>query len=220
MASCLLQKYVILKKELTAEEKNHLEAELKFERSLGNYLSDTPGCPDDLWESIQIKAESKNPKVSYSGVIISFLAAAAAVALIFLSSAPIDKSSVFELSKVSEFTKLSETSTDIKEIEQFLLKNNIKLKIDSDKMSNYSHDLKLLGAYRAKVGDQEVVALLFTCCGEPVKVILMPKESLAVKVMAHHAISGNVVATNTIDDYKIGVIGQHKGSGNLVSMLY
>ena len=182
---------------LTGKQLEHFRKEKVLEEKINQRLEDGITCPTDLWQSICTKigrGKSKSPKkIIYFS---TFLSAAACLTIFFFLNK--NETAIFKVPlTLSELKNSSKTKTELLDVNNFLKVNNVDLKLNE--FVEGGHPKKLIGASLEKVGNEEVVTLLFNCCGFPVKIYVLPKGSAAEKF---------VVAEDTA--WKKGIEGQVK----------
>ena len=165
---------------LTEEELIHLNNERAFEEKVGSAFKDAPSCPADLLNDVlkEIDNEGKNYFLVYK--LIGVAAIAALLAFIFLLPKAGTQGPKVPMT-VAELQKMSLTGDKLDDINSYLSKRNISLELT--KFMPEHHEKTIIGAAVEMIAGEEVVTLMFTCCGRPAKIYLLPKGSDAERLI-------------------------------------
>ena len=102
------------------------------------------------------------------------------------------------------------------DITQFFASEQIDLEV-LEATDDY-HALELIGARRASMNKETVHEIYYTCCGEPIRVIVAPNGSRAASRLLHNVSKGNVQQARNIGKYVVGLLSSHKAPGLLDSV--
>jgi hypothetical protein len=173
---------------LTAAQLEHLRKEKVFEEKISNRLKENSSCPDQLWQSICFPKDHAQTK-EIAGITVP--------------------------RSIAELKKSSSTSDDLKEINRFLTKHKVSLKLLE--ILDDKHAQRIIGAGVEMIGNEEVVTLLFDCCGYPVKVYVLPKDSSAEKiVLDEDAKWKDGIRVQTKEgNYRLALVSKHGGNNIL-----
>ncbi|MCM8542921.1 MAG: hypothetical protein NE328_21820 [Lentisphaeraceae bacterium] len=199
---------------LSEEELKHLNNERAFEESIGNVLNDTPACPENLLSDIVKKAVHEDKKSFLKIKLVAIAAIAACIAALFLiPKEPVVQQELVSLvpTSVDELKGKSLTGDQLDDINRFLAEKKISLELTS--VVGSGHPKKIIGAGVEKVAGEEVVTLLFTCCGRPAKVYLIPKGSKAEEMIIHD--DSGIQAMVKKGNYRLAVSSPHNSESLL-----
>ncbi|NQZ56327.1 MAG: hypothetical protein HRT88_02500 [Lentisphaeraceae bacterium] len=194
---------------LSEAELEHLKNEKEFEKEVSTVLKDDIKCPDALWQSVceQVEEEENNNSSKKSKVwLFSTFAVAAAIVFIFLRPVvhyELQPQSLAQL-KASRLIE-----NDLTKVNSFLTRNAVPFKLHefNDKMH---HNISLIGATEEEISGEKVTTLLFNCCGDPVKVYILPKNSKAEQYISKENSSWKSgMTTAMVNDYRLAVVSQH-----------
>lgn len=161
--------------QLSAKELEHLKNERSLEEGIGNCLKDAPCCPLSVFDCV------KKEKKHFAGVaVIAAFTVAACLALVFMIPKKGTTGSKVPLS-VSDLKSEAKTGSTLDEVNRYLEEKKISLEVL--KFENEHHTKELIGASIEIIADEEVVTLMFTCCGRPAKVYILPRKSKAEDCM-------------------------------------
>jgi len=192
-----------LEKHLSEEDLEHLEREKHLDSKISEHLKKGVKCPEALWNSVcqQIESEKKLPEKKHLKlfyVLVSAVAAAIVFAFIWQpQQSDYMPLSVIELEQSSKVTELAA-------VNELLSAKGISLEL-GDVAQPGHHTKRLLGAGVELVAGEEVVTLLFECCGKPVKILVLPKNSKAQRIVAKS--SSGVVAS--VNNYQLALFSKH-----------
>lgn len=170
-------------KMLSEKELQHLNNERAFEECIGNALNDAPSCPENLFPQIVKEIAQEDKKSFLKLKLVAIAAIAACLAALFLFPSQEQKVELVNIvpSSVEELQSKSLTGNKLDDINKFLAEKHISLELTS--VVGGHHPKTIIGAGMEIVAGEEVVTLLFTCCGRPAKVYLLPKGSKAEKLV-------------------------------------
>lgn len=203
--------------QLSAEELKHLNNEKAFEESIGSSLNDAPACPDNLFTGVvkQLAHEDKKSFLKYK--IAAFVAIAACLAFIFLLPKPGTDGPKVPMS-VAELKSQSLTGDQLDDINKFLIQKQIDLELTS--LAEGHHAKVIIGAGLELIAGEEVVTLMFTCCGRPAKVYILPKNSVAEKTILNDNKDwkSSIQALVKKGNYRLAVSSPHNSESILNSI--
>ena len=192
---------------LTKDELEYLKDERLFEEKIGDSLRSAPACPSDLLSNTFRQIGEKKKKSNFK---IKILAAAVAAALFLFYMLPKPGTSGVNVPQtVAELQKMSKTGSSLDDINKFLTEKSIRLEVL--KFKEEHHEKTIIGAGVEIVAGEEVVTLLFTCCGRPAKVYLLPKDSAAEKFIVNDSNDwkGSIQALVKKGNYRLAVSSPH-----------
>ena len=168
--------------QFSEDELKHLSNERAFDKSISNSLAEAPACPENLLADVlkQVDREEKKTFLRYK--VIAVAALAACLALIFLLPKPGTTGDLVPQT-IAELEKMSLTGNTLDDINEYLSKKNIDLEVTEFLPEH--HVKTIVGAGIETIAGEEVVTLLFTCCGRPAKVYVLQKGSGAEKFIVN-----------------------------------
>jgi hypothetical protein len=194
-------------------ELEHIRKEKHFEEVLNNHLTSGVSCPDHLW--LEIIKEIKSKK---KPILLYLLTSAAALAacLMFFFKSDIEAERPSTIAELNAASLIKGTLIDVN---RFLSENKIDLTL-SKMMVSPNHTQKIIGANIENIDGDEIVTLYFDCCGSPVKVYILPKESNAEKFVQKKDSSwnDNIKAQSKSGNYRLALIAKHGGMNILSSL--
>lgn len=180
----------------------------------------------------EIPTENSVTKNKINPFLMSFLAAAAAV-LITLSlqegqkntqdpNNPLNFASetgqmtpqkLFDIPlTLEEFKKQTLNTNSIAKTQQLFTSSNFNLNIAEPKHNH--HKVEFIGAQKHQLNGEEVITLHYSCCDEPMKVIITCKGGDVCKHLTNSLSNENsapIQSTIEIDKYRLALIGRHRG---------
>ena len=111
---------------------------------------------------------------------------------------------------LKDMEKQSTGAHDLKAAQQFLVANNFDLNITNPNTSN--HDVKFVGAKKTTFEGEEVMVLYYSCCGEPMKVLISCKggkfcDHIKEDMVSDHP--SNIKFQKIVNNYRVALIGAH-----------
>lgn len=216
---------------LSAEARERVGAEMRFENALADTLGQDAECPDDVWARTRAliagqEAPRRSVRVAFRRWYWGAGALAAAATLAFLVSlllpvnTPLSPAIVLAAESVEELASYSETAAGLESVQAYLDRQfaNVTLSLPAaSEMSSAHHSVQLLGARMETSTPEPVVELLFGCCGYPVKVVMAKRGSATAGEIGRAAAdgSGQVQATRVVGGYVTAVVGDHPAHGLL-----
>ncbi len=212
---------------LTPEDRERLAAEMRLEAGLAERLCQCPACPEALWKRLEL--QMNNGAARRRRTSLTF-AAAAAVALVIgtawfggiasgLFPGKYDNTvgAVSGLAIPDEtpeaFAAHAETPAPAtrEATEKFLLDNNIHLAINDYHEVNPKsrHDVRLVGACKGNCPERTLYEVLFTCCGQPVKIVIAKKGTGGDKMIGKARKCGEIQDMVGMGEYTVAVVGKH-----------
>lgn len=213
---------------LTPEEQERLTADIQFDRGLSERLSEDAACPTDVWERTKALLTQQSTEEETTVPFIAkprrrsllwgagTLAAAAALAFMISSFTPVGAPSnaspiILEAATIDDLKEQSQVPGDLKAIEEFLHANSIDLNLlqeDSISMAKVHSPIKLVGA--KLIDGSNCVELYAGCCKEPVKILVVHRDSEAAKLIGQATGTDNdLQCTRIVGDYLTAVVGKH-----------
>lgn len=210
---------------LSPEMQERLAAEMRLEAGLAERLCGDTQCPEALWKRLQL--EMNNGPARRRRLPFTF-AAAAAVCLVVGAAwsggvlprvFPGFSDNIAEAGPVlaipdetlEAYASHAETAATRESIERFLLDNNIHLALnDVHAMHPDSrHDVKLVGACTGKCKEKTLYEVMFTCCGQPVKIAIAKQGTSGAEMIAKSRKCHEVQESVVMGEYVVAVIGKH-----------
>ena len=175
----------------------------------------------------EIKAKKT---IEFKPYIMSFLAAAAAVVITLsiqnkvssnteqpLAQKPImvkptiqNSPDLWSAPVSVEILKNQEMNAkSIQDAQQLLVSNNFN--IDITKPNSSMHDVKFIGAQKETFNGEEIIVLMYSCCGEPMKVLVTCAGGKACQQISSElkATDSKIKFDKIIDKYRLALIGDH-----------
>ena len=176
------------------------------------------------------EVETKKP-IDFKPYIMSFFAAAAAVMITLsvqdkvtpntaqpIAQAPVESNNLLKNSadlwtvpvSVDVLKHQSTNAKSLQDAQQLLVANNFN--IDITKPNESYHDINFLGAKKEVFNGEEVMVLFYSCCGEPMKVLVTCAGGKACAQITNELKqdSGSKVKFDKlIDKYRLALIGDH-----------
>lgn len=219
---------------LNPGDQERLRTDVQFDRGVNERLQEGSSCPLEVWErtkALLIKhSEAKStsttvafrPKRRSMMWGVGTLLAAAGLAFVISTLAPFYAGLnatpiILEAATIDELVSQSKVKAEPQAIEAYMHANNINLDLvpeDSIAMAQFHSPLKLVGASRTE--DGEYVELFVGCCKEPVKIIIVHRNSASAKKLGGACgLDCDVQATRIVGDYLTAVVGKHPAHGLL-----
>lgn len=167
---------------LSVEELEHLRKEKAFEEAIGSKLSEAPCCPENLFADVkkELAKGTKRPFAKYA--TLAAVAIAACILFVFLLPKAGTTGNKVPMT-VAELKSQSLTGDQLDDVNKFLSERGISLELTS--VAGGHHAKNIIGAGIELVAGEDVVTLMFTCCGRPAKVYLLPKGSKAEELIVN-----------------------------------
>ena len=211
---------------LNPVEQQQLARDVQFERGLSERLAAEADCPDDVWERTKAllldKAAAEETVVPFKkrrprrhSVLYGAGSLVAAAVLAFTTtmlggstnSAPI----FLHAATIDDLAKRSVVEANLEAIQAFMHENNIHLDLlpeNSISMAKIHTPIQLVGASKDDASD--CVELFAGCCRQPVKILIVHRDSEAAKLIGQATNSEcDVQATRIVGDYLTAVVGRH-----------
>lgn len=216
---------------LEPTERELLAADAQFERRLGEKLAEPVACPDSVWEEIEMRARPTVVLTGNSGgssasmprrTMWAAATLAAAASLAFMISMALnfgaddgDTAIVSAASTVEELQRRAETDSTVEGAQAYFKAHDLPFEIDFSAERLFPpplevHKLDFLGMGTEQVNDELISEALFNCCGKPVKVLIMPRDSDAAVVVGRAmAIGSDVLAMQRRGKYLVAIVAEH-----------
>lgn len=218
-----------LDKSLTPENKANLAGEIKLERAIGERLSRGAKCPDDLWQRTMAAVEERASVVEFkprrkwmyaATALAAMLALTMAGLLINYNSAP--RASILAMEKGTTIEMLQAQAElqghDTDAVNAFLKEHGFNLAmITADVQIPGDHHTPrvLLGMRPATNRGEDVMELLFNCCGRPLKVVVAKKGGETAREIGDAMADGRIQSSRRVGDYVTALVGRHEALGLL-----
>lgn len=214
---------------LSESERERLSAEMRLESALADRLGQYAECPEDLWNRTLAMVEQSKID-SGEKTVIEFrptarrrwfigavsLVAAACLAFVISVLAPVQpnatSSVVLAAQSVQELVARSEVTAEFESVQDYIHQHSIDLDIHApgDIENHGHHGVSILGADTEQVGGEKVVELLVECCGYPVKVLMVERDSAIAHEIALAVVQGSdVQAVRSVGRYITAVVSKH-----------
>lgn len=209
---------------LTPEDRKRLEGEMAFERACADALSKDAACPNEVWQrTLEALPESAAPAPNTLPWYWKPVAALAAAMIVMISLFAIRVNmappTFLELTELNVNT-LGETNQlnqpTLAELNAFLEDRNFDVALMPPKRGH--HPVRFLGARESSFHNERVVELLFSCCGKPMKVALIPQGGDAAEAAGKALGDGLVKESRPVGSQLAVLVGRHS-SPKLLSYL-
>lgn len=205
---------------LIPAERDRIEKEQRLERALADRLAGGECCPELVWKRVHSLVQQKNTNIRGWRALRTATAAAAAAAAIMVAY------SVLRPAGAQDFTVMAATSVDELEslcahevpadeqnVGSFLAERGIPLEMADLNAWNRSHRHKvdLLGVHECRYQGEPVIEILFACCRQPAKVVLVRADGVAAAHLREAAGKDgtHVKVARVMGDRLAGVISRH-----------
>ena len=197
-----------LESHLTSTQLKYLQREKKLEERITEKLNSGKECPPEVWQDVLNQVQKNNSRVRLT--VLSVIVAAAAV-LTIAFTVDFNDYGPNVPSTVAELQSMSQTEASLDGINGFLAGKNINLKLNE--LPQGYHKKEVIGAGVEIIAGDEIVTLLFQCCGEPVKVYVLPRDSAAEKKVHDHDSDwkDGVKGQTRMGNYRLAVVSKHGG---------
>lgn len=216
----------------TVAEKANLSAEMKFERKLAEQLGRGVSCPNDVWqrtlEAIEQKAapvEQFRPRRNWMYAVTAMAAMLAiTVAGLFVRVNLVSPHppTVLAIAKGTTIAMLEEEaqlrSRDTDSVNAFLKEHGFNIAMTSADVQvpgDHHTPRQLLGLRPAVNRGEDVMELLFNCCGRPLKVVIAKTGTKTAREIGDLMAEGKLQATRHVGDYVAALVGRHETYGLL-----
>lgn len=200
---------------LSPDELQHLNNERSLEQVIANFYKDGPACPEHLLNDVQKTINQE--KVKRPLVLVYLLAGAIAACLVLLFTFPGNEGGGTKLPPLSldSLKRQSATSASLEDVNQYLGSKNISLELRA--FTDGHHSKEIIGAGVEQIAGEEVVVLLFSCCGEPAKVYLLPTNSKAEELMVYDSADWKNIIQSTAKKgtYRLALTSLHSSESIL-----
>ncbi len=207
---------------LENKDKKRLIEENKFEISLSKKISDI-SCSNELWENIkrQIQDEEVSQSKKYHHIMPKIIAIAALIALTIVlffnyknTTTPSANFASFDKylnipADVATLKASSQVLGDESKIKQFLKNEDVNINLLTP--SKEGHKVVLLGASKSIYNNEKIITVNYSCCGEPLKIIIAKIKSSSAKLLLNAINTKKVQKIKNIGNYQIGIVGKHPG---------
>jgi hypothetical protein len=219
-----------LQDSMTAAQRRRLEAEMRLEAALADAVATEAQCPASLWHAVQGRLKSKRREGTrrlggwearwwWIGGAATCLGAAV---IWWAAQAGLEPVPAFltNAASTTELAAVAEVSSDLWQVRSFLDAHGIALTLlpVSALELPAGHAASLVGARAVQDGGEEIVELLYECCGEPVKLVVAHCDSRAADRIQAAARKGHIRARRQVADYEVGLVSAHD-AGELLNLL-
>ena len=214
---------------LTPAQKSALAAEMELERALAQRLSRGAACPDELWkrtlaaveqQAVSGRSTKALPRWAYA------ITAVAAVFLITIAGAAFRAYQMREPSilamapseSVAQLTQEAELrGASTEDINAYLKEHGFGFAMTTTEVQvpGAHHTREMLGVHPVTYRGEQVMEVLFDCCGKPIKIVVAKAGGRAAAEIGDAVAAGQVQASKPVGGYVAAVVGHHKASGLL-----
>ncbi|NUM52644.1 MAG: hypothetical protein HUU46_03270 [Candidatus Hydrogenedentes bacterium] len=219
-----------LDQSLTPEQKVNLAGEIKFERAIGERLAGGAKCPDELWQRTMAAVGAKvspvaefRPRRNWKYAVTA-LAAMLALTMAGLlinynttqtpSILAMEKGTTVEM--LQALAELEGHETD--DVNAYFKEHGFDLAMttaDVQIPGDHHTPRVLLGMRPAKNRGEDVMELLFNCCGRPLKVVVAKKGGETAREIGDAMAEGTIQVSRRVGDYVTALVGRHEALGLL-----
>ena len=222
-----------LDQSLTPEHKANLAGEIKFERAIGERLARTPKCPDDLWQRTMAAVEAKAAPVvvefkprpnywKYATVAMAAMLAITMGGLLATFNNTTTAPSMFTMQKGTTIEMLASQvdlhGHDTAAVNAYFKEHGFNLAMTSADMTipgDHHTPRELLGMRPAMNGNDNVMEMMFNCCGRPLKVVIAKTGSDTAREIGDLVAEGKLQSSRRVGDYVAVLVGRHETHGLL-----
>jgi hypothetical protein len=205
---------------LSPADRERLAAELRLEAGIAERLAQGPGCPEALWRRLQLDVRNRRPRrrrwpLAAAATLAAGIAVAAAISLGGLTGGQPAQADPPVLAindaTLEAFAAHALTPATRADTERYLLDHGIHLALADYRDANPQsrHEVRLLGACKGNCKFGSLFEVLYSCCGQPVKIAVARKDSGGARMIAKARKCGEVQAIEEIGEYVVAVIGKH-----------
>ena len=206
---------------LTSQERERLHQEKQLERSLCDCLAGCECCPDLMWKRVEtaLRGRGADTRRWRSGWTVGLAAAAALLLVIaysFVRGVTSDDFTVMAASTIDQLETqcCREVPGDEQNVDAFLADRGIPLEIRDlgNWNKSHHHSVNLLGIHECTYREEPVIEILFACCGQPAKVVLVRADGVAAAKLrdAAHEPGSHVRVARVLGDRLAGVVSRHR----------
>ncbi|GMU94455.1 MAG: hypothetical protein AMXMBFR4_35130 [Candidatus Hydrogenedentota bacterium] len=212
---------------LSQVEKEQLGAEIRLERGMAETLTRGGACPDDVWNRTLAALERRRagnievlpaPKWMYGLTAVAAALAVVMTGIVFRmytqppSVLVLSEASVLQLAEKSDLK-----ANTVEDVNAYLKDHGFDIALTSlDTESGVRHhERDFLGVHTAKNQGEDVIEMLFACCGKPIKVVIARAGGRTAREMGSFLADGKIQASRPVGDYVAAVVGRHKAAGLL-----
>lgn len=217
---------------LTPQEKAGLAAEMTFERAIGERLARGAACPDDLWNRTLAAAGGQAaPVVAFRPrrmwrYAVPALAAGLAIGVAGLLGlyAGVGGPSVLAMDKSTTIAKLQAQveldGHDLESVNAFFKEHGFNIamtKTEARAPGDHHHSRReMLGVRPTTNHGDDVMELMFECCGRPLKVVVAKAGSETAREIGEAMAAGQIQESRHVGDYVAALVGRHDSQGLLM----
>lgn len=205
---------------MTPAERDRIEKEQRLECALAERLAGCECCPELVWKRVQTLVHQRGAgKRGWRAFRTVAAAAAAALAIVAAYSvlwpARAQDFTVMAATTVDELEPLCarEVPADEQNVASFLAERGIPLEIADLNAWNRSHHHKveLLGVHECRYQGEPVIEILFACCRQPAKAVLVRADGAAAAHLREAAGQDgtHVKVARVMGDRLVGIISRH-----------
>lgn len=214
---------------LRPDEKDRLQAEMRFECALGEILGHGGACPEEVWQRTSQavlnlggkRVHRRSPAWQYGVVavaaVVMLTVAGAIYRTYFMRPSFLD----IKARSIHDFVAQADIkASEVAAINEYLHNHGIALSVRSleDAPQLRHHEQELLGATEQTYKGEPVAELLYECCGRPIKVVIAPKNSDAATAIRKAIDENKVQDFRSVGDYVAAIVGHHRAPG-LIDLL-
>ncbi|GMV99459.1 MAG: hypothetical protein AMXMBFR84_05980 [Candidatus Hydrogenedentota bacterium] len=215
---------------LTPAARERLSREMRFEKCIADSLSTGVRCPDDAWQRISESVLAQTPKKAKRKAMdwvwygVTALAASLAIAVGLeinnWRNTPPDFLQL-KADRVEDLQlQVAYETSDVEELSRFLKSNNVALSMEDPSVhSPRRHPRIIYGAREATYRGEEVMEVFFECCGQPAKIVVVPKGGAAAQAIGRAVANGKVKDAKPVGNFVAAIVSNHGGSAGMLEML-
>jgi len=216
---------------LSPQERAGLAAEMKFERAIGERLSHGAACPDDLWKKTFAAVEAKTSRVAtfrsrrnwvYAVTALAAALAITAAGLLIDFNVESRGPSILAMDKGTTIETLQEEAIlkghDTESVNAFFKEHGFNLAMtnaDVQIPGDHHTPRELLGMKPASYRGDDVMELMFNCCGRPLKVVVAKAGSRTANEIGEAMAAGQIEESRRVGEYVAALVGKHEIHGLL-----
>ena len=220
-----------LDKSLTPAEKTSLSAEIKLERAIGERLSRGVACPDDVWQRTMAAVEMKAAPVHqlgprrnwmYGVAAMAAMLAITAAGLFLHANTTNSGSSIFTVAKGTTVAMLQEQAQfrnlDTDSVNTYFKEHGFKVAMTNTDVqipAGHHRPRVLLGLRPATNHGDDVMELMFNCCGRPLKVVVAKAGTQTAREIGDLMAEGKIQESRRVGEYVAALVGKHESHGLL-----
>lgn len=201
---------------LSDAQRDRFAQELQLERGIVEALSHDTDCPDALWNTLRAKMETPQRKAAAGTMSRRVVLLAAAAALVLLGGIVADqlygpRDVLAVPDSVAALEAQATMAADVATIQAWLDAKGIHLAVlPIDALERPRHAMELVGASVVHFRGEEVLELLYNCCGRPSKVVIAEEGSQVAELLQQGEARGRVLGSRWVNGYNAALVSDHR----------